>query len=562
MMLEIFFPEKIGQKRILSKRILGIALQEDVVTITQVFAKPSKTLVEGFYKQIIEPGTDETADTRTIDAIKKAIAQVKKFDQIRVAVPASMVLFKEIELPFIDQEKIRMVLDYEIESMLPFDLNEAVIDFIITKSNPTKNSSQLLVAAIRNQDLQNILALYHQAGFEPEEVTVDLFSLYGLYEQIPEYTKLPHATALVDLGGYSTRIAFLNNGELRLTRSMQRGMMTVFKAIGDELSMPIEQVALKLSNTGLLVHGDDGFVRSAQKHMINFLNDIQFTLNAFSLKLSFYDGVSKILFFGQTDLIRDLMAFSSDTLQIPCETFNGKKIFENTSIKNKLKEQPDHWSLYSLSLGTAIPSEKQGLFNLRRKTFALVYKRLVIHQLVTAVACILVVLLTVGGNGYFDVRRLEQEAERRETREIERLKNSGIFSRNSFPKRPTLQNLVRDSQRTVDEKQALWEPFIQQRTRPLEVLLELTRIINKKQFDTKIESVDFTIDRTKRMPIIETSGYFKSKTGSDHFINFKDFENRFKDSPLLKLVDDIDARQAFEEKGVKFMAKLTLHEEK
>lgn len=564
MIQEIFLPEKIGNRRLLAKRILGISIQEDVVTVAQVFAKPAKSFVEGLYKQAIEPGTDETSDARTVDAIKKVLAQIKKFDQIRVAIPAALVLFKEIELPFIDQEKIRMVLDYEIESMLPFDLNDAVIDFIITKTNPTKSSSQLLVAAIRNQDLQNILSLYHQAGIEPEEITVDLFSLYGLYEQIPEYTKLPHATALVDLGAYSTRIAFLDNGALRLTRSMQRGMQTVFKAISDELNMPIEQVEMKLSNTGLLVHGDDGFVRSAQKHVINFLNDIQFTLNSFSLKLNFYDGVSKILFFGQTDLVRDLMAFSSDTLQIPCETFTCKKLFENKDIKNKLKEQPDHWSLYSLSLGTAIPSQKQSSFTLRRKSFALAYKGLVIKQLLTAVVCISTILLTIGINGYLDIRSLQQEAEKREAREITRIKNSGIFSRNSFPKKPTLQGLVRESERLVQEKRTLWEPFAQQGgARPLEVLLELTRMINKKQFDTTIESLEFTTDRAKRIPIIQVSGYFRSKTGSDHFIHFKDFENhRFKDSTLLKLVEDIDPRPGGDEKGVKFIAKLTLHDEK
>ena len=560
MLLEIFLPEKIGRQRILSKRILGIALQEGVVTVTQVFAKSSKTLVQAFYKQSVEPGSDEALDARTIDAIKKAIAQTKKSDHIRVAIPASMVLFKELELPFIDREKIRMVLDYEVESMLPFDLNDAVIDFIITQSNHEKKTSQVLVAAIRNQDLTNILSLYHQAGLQPEEITVDLFSLYGLYQQIPEYTKLPHATALVDLGAHSTRIAFLDNGQLRLTRSMPRGIATVFNAIGDELSMPVEQVALKLSSAGLLVHGDDNFVRSAQKHVINFLNDIQFTLNSFSLKLSFYDGVSKILFFGQVDQIRDLMAFSSNTLQIPCEIFDGKKIFENKAIKNKLKEQPTNWPLYALSLGTAIPSEQQNTFDLRRKSFALVHKNLITQQLITAAIGIVAILLTVGMNGYLDVRALEQAAEKREASEIARIKNSGIFAKNTFPKKPTLQGLVRDTERLAQEKKALWEPFVRQRVRPLEVFLELTRIINKKQFDTTIDEVDFVTDRAKQIPSIEVSGYFRSKTGSDHFKYFTDFENRFKESNLLRL-NDIITRPAAEN-GVKFTAKLTLHDEK
>lgn len=562
MLLEIFLPEKIGRKRILAKRILGIALQEQAVYITQVHAKRSSTVVEALYKQTIEPGTDETIETRTADAIKKAVAQVKKFDRIRIAIPASMVLFKELELPFIDHEKIRMVLDYEVESMLPFDLNDAVIDFIITKVNHEKKTSQLLVAAIRNQDLQSVLDLYHQAGIDPEEVTIDLLSLYGLYQQIPEYTKLPHATAIIDLGAYSTRIAFLDNGELRLTRSLQRGMMTVFKAISDDLGVSIEHVMLKLSTMGLLGHGDDVFTRSAQKHVINFLNDIQFTLNSFSLKLNFYDGVSKLLFFYNTEQIKDLMLFSTDTLQIPCEVFDGKKIFGNAAIKNKLKQKLDNWAPYSLSLGTSIPSVQQDLFNLRRKGFSFVYKDLLTKQLIAAAIGAFALILCVSVNGYLDIRSLEKEATKRELVEINRIKNSGIFTKNAFPKKPVLQNLVRETQKLAQDKQSLWEPFVQSKIHPLEILLELTQIINKKQFDATINSVDFVIDKNKQMPIIEVSGYFKSKTGSDHFIHFtKEFENRFKDSILLKLIDDIDTRQA-EENGVKFTAKLTLHEEK
>lgn len=102
-----------------------------------------------------------------------------------------------------------MILDFEIESMLPFSIHEAVVDFIITSVDKKSGTSQILVAAVRSQDLQDQLDMYLKAGIDPTSITIDLFAYYSLYQQIPEYKSLPHATALVELGAHATRIVFL-----------------------------------------------------------------------------------------------------------------------------------------------------------------------------------------------------------------------------------------------------------------------------------------------------------------------------------------------------------------
>jgi len=556
MIKEIFLPVKFGHRRILSQRIVGLSIQEDAVTAAYVYASGSKTTVERLLIEPIETGADDTLTTRTVQAIKKILGNIKNYQQLRISIPASLVLFKELEVPFLDSEKIRMVLDYEIESMLPFSLHEAIIDFIITKQNKAQGSSQILVAVIRSGDLQSVLDIYTQAGLEPEAITIDLFSLYGLYLQIPEYRNIPHASALVDLGNHMTRIAFLKDGELRLTRYIQRGISTVFRAISDETGVPIDQVSLKLSTQGIASLPDDAFGRSVQKHFINFLNDVQFTLNSFSLKLNYYDGVGKIIFIGKTAVIKDFMSYCNDTLQIPCEAFDCKKIFENKSIKNKIKDFINQWSLYSVALGTALPPEDHSSFNLRRKTFELSHHGLIIKQLITA-CCILIAMVTaIGITGYFQITKLQAHATKIEQAEIDKLKKSGIFPRDKFPKKPTLANVVREADKYIKEKVEMWEPFTRQGVGPLEILLELTRILNKKQFDTTINSVDIKSGKEKSSMAIEVDGYFKSKTGDSHFTYFNELLNRFKESSLLKL-DETDERGA-EEKGVKFLLKLSL----
>jgi len=571
MIKQIFLPEKIGHRRILSERIVGLGIHEDAVTLAYVYASGSTTTVERLLVEPIEPAqesqevsqeksqekSDDTLVARSANAVKKIMSQIKKYDQLRVSIPASLVLFKELEVPFLDKEKIRMVLDYEIESMLPFSLNEAIIDFIITKQNKALGTSQILVAVIRNNDLQSVLDIYTQAGFEPDTISIDLFSLYGLYLQIPEYRNIPHASALIDLESHTTRIAFLKDGELRLTRYIPRGFASVFRAISEETGMSLEQVTQKLEAQSITSMPDDAFGKSVQKHVINFLNDIQFTLNSFSLKLNYYDGVGKIIFVGQTNVIKDFIPYCNDTLQISCEAFDCKKIFENKKIKNKVKDFINHWSIYSEALGTALPPEEHASFNLRRKSFELLHHRLIIKQLVTASCIALALVSMIAIHGYMQISTLQAHAKRIENTEVTKLKKSGIFPRDKFPKKPTLINVVREAERQIKDTLEMWEPFAQKRVGPLEILSELTRIINKKQYDTIINSVDIKGGKEKNV-LIEVDGYFKSKTGDSHFTYFTEFESRFKESSLFKL-EEVNPTPA-EEKGVKFSIRLTLRE--
>jgi Tfp pilus assembly PilM family ATPase len=566
MIKEIFLPEKIGFHRILAQRIAGISLHDDCVRLALVHAKKHKTIIEKLVTEHIQPGTEESFDDRAAQSIKKAVLSIKIYDQIRVAIPASIVVFKELQLQFSDTDKIRMVLDYEIESMLPFAINEAIVDFIITKTSKDQ-PTQVLVAAVRSQDLQEHLSIYEKAGIDPTSITIDLFATYSLYQQIQDYKTIPHATALVEIGHQATRIAFVQDGQLRLTRYIQRGLASIIKLICEETKLTPDDVEKKLITNGLRTSGDEAFTRVAQKHFVLLLNDIQFTLNSFSLKLNFYEGVSKILFTGLTHNIHDFMAFCSDTVQIPCEIFDSKKLFLNKTFKNKVKETIEHWDIYSNTLGIAIPSKEQWFFDLRRKQFAFQRHGLIVKQLSTAMTIIIIMLATLVIKGYMDIHDLSTKADLFEQREINKIRSENIFTKDQFPKNKPLTIVVREADKIVKEKLDIFGAFAQQRMRPLAMWLDLTRIIDKRQFDVSVKELLFTTEEkswerekeggTKKdagLPKAEVEGIFKSKSGN-HYTDFAALENRFRESTSLKVVDPIDMPPA-PDSGVNFVIRM------
>jgi type IV pilus assembly protein PilM len=571
MIKEIFLPEMIGSHRILAQRIVGLACHATHVTLAQVYAKQNKNIIEVLKTEPITKGSEEDFNERSSQAVKQIMTGIKSYDLIRACIPASIVVFKEIQLQFSDPEKIRMVLDYEIETMLPFSINEAIVDFIITKKQSDQKSTQVLVAAVRNQDLQNHLAIYEKAGIEPSVITIDLFALYSLYQQIPEYRTLPNASALVEFDEQTTRITLVQEGQLRLTRYIPRGIATVLKLISDESLLPINDVLKKITEHGLNGSGDEAFTRIMQKHFVLLLNEIQFTLNSFSLKLGFYDGVGKILFTGQGSSIPNMMKFCSDTMQIPCEFFDCRKLFGSNRFKEKIKDKINDWDIYATALGVAMPSPDQYNFDLRRKQFAFHYKNIIGRKIITAGILASAIFAAIGINGYLDIAKLTSRAHTFETKEIDRIRAENILAPAQLAQKTTLASVVKETERVVQQKYETWAPIIQPPMQPLELWLEITRIISKKQFDVTIKEVTFSTQekqwgRTEAevdkidvgIPKVEIEGLFRSKNG-DHFTAFAPFENRFKESNILRLVEAIEENPS-PDGGVDFAAKMILKE--
>lgn len=558
MLKALFLPEFIGSHRLIAQRILGITIHDDAVRLALVHARRHKSSVETLLEVSIESGAQDTHKERVAAALVTALARVKHYDQVRFALPSSLVIFKEVSLQFIDPEKIRMVLEYEIEPMLPFSIDEAVVDFIVTDTDKESQTSQVLVAAVRKQDLSEHMDMLSKANIEPAAVTVDLIAQYGLFQAITQPLKQRQTVAFVDMGMQSIRIALIHNGQLRLMRHLPRGLAGTIKQITEESGVSAEEVELKLAQLGPDGMGDEALARCTHKHFALLMNDIQFTLNSFSMKLGGNEEISKILFTGSLARVRGIVDFCSATLQMPCAPFEPQKIFNNKAIKNELPEDPSNWMAFTFALSTALVHPSQYYFDLRRKEFVSTRAGLARKQILVAGCLSFLLISIVGVKGYLDINDLSTQIDTIEKREINRLKAENIFPKEKFPKKPTLANVIRDGERIVREKLDLWAPFAKNRMNVLEIWLELTIIINKKQFDVTIKEVSISAKENGR-PTIEVEGLFKSKTG-DHFVDWAGLEGRFKESTLLKVIDQPDTTPA-PEGGVNFSVRMHLREQ-
>jgi type IV pilus assembly protein PilM len=554
MMRNILLPEKIGTRRLFALRVLSIMIQEDSVRGSIVLLKPNVSVVQKLLDFPFGQSSNDAPASSLQEALTDLIAAAGKVDDIRVVIAATMTIIKEFEVPFVDNEKIRMVIGYEIETLLPFSLEEAIVDFIVTKRNKDLQSSQILAVAIRKQDLAAILEPYEQNGIKVKTVIIDLFATYGLYQKISTYHDLPGSTALVDVGLQGTRITFLQNNQLKLTRYITKGLNFILNQISEEIGSSKEEILKHLQEDGIKALDTQSILeKTIQKYLINFFNEIQFTLNSFSLKLNYYEGVSKILFVGSIANIPHLMKFSTELLQIPCELFDPQKIFENKGIKNNTPTSTIGWELFVNLLGATLGPIEFEDFNLRKNEFALFDIDLGLRQLFVCCFLLLLSFGVIGFVSYSQISELRSTARALEHDQADRLR--ALLPRKDRARTITLQALFRKIEDLVKEKKSLWEPFGQTRIKPLELLLEVTQTFDKNQFKLDIEEFNLS-EKEPGNPVIELEGYFKSDLGmGSNFKEWMQLEERIKESPLLTLVEPPSTIPAAE-KGIKFEVKL------
>lgn len=156
---ELFFPERIHNIQIIPQNIIGFSIDEkNIYTINILYKNKQKIITNASHLEIPDGEILEFA-SRATETLKTLPNITENYDKVYVTIPASLVIFKEITLPLKDIDKIRLVIENEVESMLPFAIDDAIIDFIITSKDTEK--SQILVAAIQKK-IFKILLIYIQ----------------------------------------------------------------------------------------------------------------------------------------------------------------------------------------------------------------------------------------------------------------------------------------------------------------------------------------------------------------------------------------------------------------
>lgn len=473
MIKEIFLPEKIGDRYLFSQRIVGIDIGKTHVHATCTVMNGTSVTIEHVIEEKIEAAKNSHPE-RTASALRALFAKLPKPDQIRTALPSTQIVFKELKLPFVNESTVAQVIRFEVEPLLPFALNDAIVDFIITKKYPELNSSEILVAAVQKQIIAQHLALFEQAGISPDIITIDMFALYGLYQQIPAYKDLSGTNILIDWGSQSTRLAAVLDGQLKMIRTIPYGTHTLAKDVSTATNISPQQAIEYMIRFGLEKGDATETHQAIMNAVMAFMHRLQFALTSMAGRDK---KINQILILGDGATLKGIAPIMTDFLQAPVAPFNIMQI--TTNQRYHIKNGSQIASTAIIGVGTALPTPILDQFNLRKDDFSPHDDTLLLKQLVTGGLLIIILFASLITHSIIQTRRLSREIKTSQQEVIESLKEH-------FPSisedEDDLEEVISQAQIRLSREREMWAPFSREnRASFLEYLLELSTKINKQE---------------------------------------------------------------------------------
>src|SRR4029079_18842520 len=102
--------------------------------------------VKSYFTAPVPPDGERT--DRLKAALPKLVEQgATQVDSVLVSLPGTSLATHPIALPFSDPKKIESTLAFEVESQLPYDLDDAIFDHQVSSSD--EKGAQLLVGVAR-----------------------------------------------------------------------------------------------------------------------------------------------------------------------------------------------------------------------------------------------------------------------------------------------------------------------------------------------------------------------------------------------------------------------------
>lgn len=390
MLHDILIPSRIGNYYLARKRVLSFEITPMMVQAVLIEFMGTSIQIKNKQTILLK---DLSAQTQ-INALKKIASNIGKYDEIITTLSGSAIVYKELKLPFIGRDALSMVVPYEVEALLPFALEESVIDFVITKQDLEKKESKLLVAAIRLQDLQNHLSLFEKAELSVDTITIDIFALYEIYKagisnvlpppaqplqlpfdikstsmvglwhklyakfirkpmvDAPASTESPlqyqpkSAELFVDIGFDVVRVLYFQDGNLTAVRMIPMGISDIAQTISQKTELPYFDIVQNI----LTEQSIENITTSLHDELKKIFEEIVRTLQFFEKQEhSKYIKPHKVLFSGFATHIQEFANLAQIFLSNQIEIIESSKI--TSRLKITLKTDDHHFSIISLALG-------------------------------------------------------------------------------------------------------------------------------------------------------------------------------------------------------------------
>lgn len=352
---------------------IGIELTLDSVKLCRLKKKDKIYLLNLAKKKIHpEPFRDDEKDAwgnLAIDALKKLLSENKiNAKEAYISVPASSVVIRYLKLPYMPESELREVIRFETEEHIPFEVEQALIDFHITKDFVEKEERmmEVLLVAAKREVVNAHIHIFQKAGIDPLYINVDTFSVEDAWElgeqREPEAEKV---VALVDIGARTTNINIIEAGSSSFNRDVIVGGNDFTDTVKDEFGISFSDAENKKEEKGAILLGEEyGTVTDDERGRISYclesvagrlLDELDRSFTYYYTQLpSYKKNIDRIVLSGGSANLPNLAGFLSQGLGIDVVLTNPFANIDISKCNLKLDEIEKRRTGFATSTGLAL----------------------------------------------------------------------------------------------------------------------------------------------------------------------------------------------------------------
>ncbi len=264
------------------------------------------------------------------EAIKHVIESANiKQKEVNIALPESQVYTKIIEMPSLSEKELAAALKYEMEQYIPLPLDQVKTDWqILGSTGPQSKTTRVLLVAASQSLIKKYESIMDTLGLVPSTIETEMLSVHrALYPLVNNQT----SNMIVHIGAATTNIAVVENGEIVMVFTVDKGGIAITRAISLDLGIDLAQAESYKKAYGLNKDAFEGKIgKSLFPILESILGDLKKTLLLYKEKNP-NQAVTQVILSGGSAQLPGVDIYLTNQLNIQVVLGN---VFQVYGIKN------------------------------------------------------------------------------------------------------------------------------------------------------------------------------------------------------------------------------------
>lgn len=281
--------------------------------------------------------SESPADLKVFtDAVRQAISTAGiKQREVNIALPESQVYTKIIEMPALSEKELAAALKYEMEQYIPLPLDQVKTDWQILGASQSKTTRILLVAASLNL-IQKYESLADELGMVPATIETEMLSVH---RSLFPLVNTQSSNMIVHLGAATSNIAVIENGEIVMVFTVDKGGVAISRAISIDLGIDPTQAEAYKKAYGLNKEAFEGKIgKSLFPILESILGDIKKTILLYKEKNP-SQPITQIILSGGSALLPGIDIFFTNQLNIQVVLGNSFQVYGIKNVPQQIETE-------------------------------------------------------------------------------------------------------------------------------------------------------------------------------------------------------------------------------